>query len=118
MAAAKQMSVKKTTYEKWFNQIVTLSMFTPHHEDDPADPSCRWGQPSILWGGSGIGKSARIKQLARRAGLECRVVMPAQRLPEDFAGVLTPNPSSPTGVSIECLLPAVRSLIAAGGGVL
>lgn len=106
------------TYERWFNEITKISLFTPHFEDVPTDPKCRWGQPTIFWGGSGTAKSARIKQAARSAGMDCRVILPGQRLPEDFAGVLVPNPTAVGGNSIECLLPAVRHLIEKGRGVL
>jgi hypothetical protein len=119
MASNKIATPTRPTVEQWFEELALISLCTPHHEDNPLEATCRWGQPAIFWGGSGIGKSARIKQAAKKAGLTCEVVFPSQRQPEDFSGVLTPNPSSPEGVSIECLLPPIRKLMRNGGnGVL
>jgi len=114
--AAKKIEKIRPTAERYFADLALLSISTP--QDNPADPKCRWGMPTIFWGGSGIGKSDQIKQAGARANLHVEVLMPGQQQPENFSGVLIPNPNSPEGVSIQCLLPAVRRLNRLGKGIL
>jgi len=114
--AAKKLEVKRATVERHFVDLTTLAVSTP--QDNPADPKCRWGLPTVFWGGSGIGKSDQIRQAGARAGLHVEVLMPGQQQPENFSGVLIPNPNSPEGVTIQCLLPAVRRLNRLGKGIL
>jgi hypothetical protein len=114
--AAKKIEQKRQTVERYFTELTTLAISTP--QDDPADPKCRWGMPAAFWGGSGIGKSDQVKQAGARANLGVEVLFPGQQQPENFSGVLVPNPNSPEGVSIQCLLPAVRRLNRIGKGIL
>lgn len=104
------------TYEDHLEEIIAIMMMTP--QSNPARPDCQWGQPAMFWGGSGIGKSDHMHQAAAYAGVPCEVLFPGQRQPEEFSGVLTPNANVPEGVSIECLLPAVRRLNKLGEGLL
>lgn len=120
MAAAKasnaRIEISEPTYEQWFSDITTVMMMTP--QSNPVLKTCGWGQPTMFWGGSGIGKSEQVRQVAASIGLPYEVLFPGQRQPEDFSGVLVPSPSSPEGVSIQCLLPAVRRLNRLGSGLL
>jgi hypothetical protein len=97
-----------------FEKVVETSLMVPM--GDPNDAQCTWGLPTIFWGLSGIAKSDRIRQAAAAADLPCEVIMPGQRQPEDFSGVLVPNGNG--SVSIECLLQAIRILNKHGRGVL
>jgi hypothetical protein len=97
-----------------FTEVAAVSIMTPM--GNPHDPTCTWGLPSIFWGGSGIAKSDRIKQVAASAGLICEVILPGQKQPEDFSGV--PIPVGNGEVRVECLLPQVRKLNAAKRGIL
>lgn len=45
---------------------------------------CNMGLPAVLWGLSGIAKSAIIKQAAKKLGLHPEVVFPSTHAPEDF----------------------------------
>ncbi len=76
----------------------------------PNDPDCLMGLPICWWGLPGIGKSARIKDGARSVGLHTEVIFPSHRQPEDFAGVPVMAPGG--GLTIECILGAVRKLLA------
>lgn len=114
----KKLDEQRTTYEEHFENLALIALSTPHYQDHPHDPNCRWGQPAIFWGGSGLGKSARVGQVSTKMALKCHAILPSQRQPEDFGGVIVPNASKPEGVSIECMLPAVRHLNKLGKGVL
>lgn len=111
-----KIETPEPTYERWFTDITTVMLMTP--QSNPGNQTCGWGQPVMFWGGSGIGKSDQIRQAGAHTGLPYEVLFPGQRQPEDFSGVLTPNPNSPEGVSIQCLLPAVRRLNRLGKGLL
>jgi hypothetical protein len=91
-----------------------VSILTPL--GDPTEDKCIWGAPACFWGLPAVAKSESIKQAAFAAGLGCGIVMPGQRQPEDFSGVLISTPDG--NVRSECLLGAVRLLNAYGAGVL
>jgi hypothetical protein len=82
---------------------------------DPRSDSCPMGMPGILWGLSGIGKSAIIKQAAAKLGLHVEVVYPGTHAPEDFSSlpvVLADKLMS------ACMLTQVTILNDMGGGLL
>lgn len=116
MAATKKIQKIRATVERHFSDLALLAISTP--QDNPTSERCRWGMPVAFWGGSGIGKSDQIRQAGARANLPVEVLMPGQLQPESFSGVLVPNAKNPEGVSIECLLPAVRRLNRIGRGIL
>lgn len=43
--------------------------------------------PVLIWGAPGTGKTAAVRQLAKRAGLRCETVIASIREPSDFAGL-------------------------------
>jgi hypothetical protein len=45
------------------------------------------GQPVLLWGGPGEGKSAVVEQVAAQLGRPCEVVIGSVREASDFAGL-------------------------------
>jgi len=100
--------------EPYFEDIVYCSLLVPVR-GNPNSPDCMWGLPCIFWGLSGIAKTGRIELGAAKAGLHCEVVYPATKQPEDFSGVLVPGPK---GITIECMMPAIRKLMEVGSGVL
>jgi len=83
---------------------------------DPNDPNCMWGLPLLIWGNPGIGKSSRIKKLAALLQTYAGVVLPAGRLPEDFAGLAVQDGKG--GVNLVSILMAVRELVEIGEGIL
>jgi hypothetical protein len=74
-----------------------------------------WGINLNVIGGSGIAKSARIRQLSRLMGLPIFPIFVATKAPEHIGGfpVMGPN-----GFSLECALQQVRSAIDAEKSVL
>lgn len=63
--------------------ILVISLMVPM--GDPNDADCPWGLPIILWGLSGIAKSAKVKQACKRLGLKLCEVFPSQLSPENFS---------------------------------
>lgn len=100
--------------EDHFEDLVSASAMVPL--GDPTQPNCRYGLKSCFWGPSGIGKSEIIKQGAEKVGLEVRVLVPGQRQPEDFSGVVVANGQG--GITVECILGAVRDLNEIGKGII
>lgn len=111
--AEKNETVELQDIEAHLEKVISTAIMVPM--GNPNKPDCRWGLPCIFWGLSGIGKSARIEAGCSAVGLQCEVVYPGTRQPEDFAGVVVPTAD---GIKIECLLPAVRRLVKAGKGLL
>jgi hypothetical protein len=91
-----------------------VSIMTPM--GDPYDEKCIWGAPVCYWGLPAVAKSDKIEQAAIEANLNYATIYPGQRQPEDFSGVLVPDGKG--GVTIECLLGAVRYLNGLGRGVI
>jgi hypothetical protein len=83
---------------------------------DPNNPACIWGAPVCYWGLPATAKSDKIEQAAMEANLHYATVYPGQRQPEDFSGVLVPAKEG--GVTMECLIGAVRYLNTIGRGVI
>jgi hypothetical protein len=98
----------------YMKETAVVAIMTPM--GDPHDPKCIWGAPTCYWGLPATAKSDKIEQAALEANLAFATIYPGQRQPEDFAGVLVPNGQG--GVSIECLLGAVRWLNSIGRGVI
>ena len=94
--------------------ILSVSMLVPM--GDPSDPDCIWGAPLLLEGPPGIGKTKRVAQAANSVHLPMRTVYLGTRQPEDMAGA--PMPDGKGGITIECILPAVRELTTLGYGLL
>jgi hypothetical protein len=103
-----------TVPENLMDDLITASLMVPL--DDPLLPHCRYGLKSIFWGLSGIGKSDQVKQAAARVNLECDVITPGQKKPEDFDGVIMPDGKG--GAVVVCMLYAVRKMNALGEGVI
>ena len=78
----------RITVERYFENIIEVAIMTPM--GDPLKGKCRMGLPAIFWGLSGIGKSARVLQAAKSVQIPLLDIRP---------------------VSIECILPGVRTLI-------
>ena len=101
---------------KDWTTMTAIALATPivepgHH---PSEPQTIWGPPLNHIGLSGIGKSARLKKIARAVGLPgVHVVFVSTKQPASFEGAAVPTPD---GIIIECILPAARKCIAAGGG--
>jgi MoxR-like ATPase len=73
--------------------------------------------PVLLWGEPGIGKSARIEQLAAGLGVPLETVIASVHEPSDFAGLpVIGNDPAGTGVTMAPPDWAVR-LAAAGHGI-
>ena len=83
---------------------------------DPKDKDCIWGLPLLIWGDPGIGKSTRIKKAAVSLKCKAGVILPAGRLPEDFAGL--PVQDGKGGVNLVSILYAIRELVEIGEGIL
>lgn len=98
----------------YMKEAASIAIMTP--VGDPQDPSCVWGAPVCFWGLPATAKSDRIEQAAIEANLPYATIYPGQRQPEDFSGVIVPKEGG--GVTIECLIGAVRYLNAIGRGVI
>lgn len=97
-------------------QFLAVAFSTPlgRPDEKPGRGTIR-GIPTNVVGLSGVGKSERIFAAARAIGLTCWPVYAATKAPEDFTGVAVPTP---TGVLLECILPAARNAIEQGSGVI
>ena len=81
----------------------------PYHPTDP------WGINLNASGGSGIGKTGRIKALGQFLGLPVFPIFVATKAPEHIGGFPVMTPS---GFTLECALPQVRAAIAARRAIL
>lgn len=99
----------------FMKETAYISIMTPFLDQDPNDPNCIWGAPAMYWGLPAVAKSSRVAQAAHEANMLCNVIFPGQQQPEDFSGVLA---QGPTGLTIECMLGAVRRLNPIGRGVI
>ncbi len=102
-----------STLEQFLSVALLTPIFDPMSHTSPADPTVIWGVPVNLVGLSGIAKTARIKQIARAAGIPAHSVYAPTKQPEDFTGAYVPTPD---GLVIECVLPAARKCIDRGFG--
>jgi hypothetical protein len=99
---------------KYMKETAFAAIMTPM--GDPFDPNCIWGAPTCYWGLPATAKSDKIEQASIEANLSFSTIYPGQRQPEDFSGVIVPSPGG--GVTIECLIGAVRWLNSVGRGVI
>jgi MoxR-like ATPase len=58
-----------------------------HHVIDALAVALQIGQPVLLWGGPGEGKSALVESVAEQLGRPCEVVVGSVREASDFAGL-------------------------------
>jgi hypothetical protein len=98
-----------------FDEIISAALMVPMSVTGPSDPNCIWGLPVAFWGKSGIAKSDKIRQGAARVGLECRVIYPGQKQPEDFSELPVVIDNQ---LRSACMLGQVNELNAIGRGVL
>lgn len=80
-----------------------------------AQLGCNMGMPSVLWGLSGIGKSAIIKQSAKKLGLHTEVIYPGTHAPEDFSALPVVLDNK---LMSACMLTQIDLLNSMGGGLL
>lgn len=73
------------------------------------------GLPTVLWGLSGIAKSAIIKQTAQKIGLPLEIVYPGTHAPEDFSSLPVVIDNK---LMSACMLSQVTALNQLGGGLL
>jgi len=92
--------------------VMLAALMTPMK--DPRQ-GCDMGMPTILWGLSGIGKSAIIKQAAAKLGLHVEVVYPGTHAPEDFSSLPVVLQDK---LMSACMLTQVTILNELGGGLL
>lgn len=92
----------------YMKDVAKVAISTPL--GNPHEPKCVWGAPVCFWGLPAVAKSDKIKQAAAECNLAAGVIMPGQRQPEDFAGVLVPDARSESGVRSECLIRAISYL--------
>lgn len=104
-----------SSLEDYLAVALLTPLFDPTRHTSPTDPTVIWGIPVNLVGLSGVGKSARIKAIGRSVGLNVHTVYAGTKQPEDFSGAFVPTPN---GIVIECVLPAARRCIEAGGGLI
>lgn len=65
----------------------TSASLNSHHVLDALAIAVQVGQPVLLWGGPGEGKSALVESVAAQLGRPCEVVVGSIREASDFAGL-------------------------------
>jgi len=96
--------------EKLLSIVVQVPM------DDPSDPNCRMGAPTLIWGPPGIGKSGRVDNVGLRLGLGTATVYLSTHQPEDISGVFMSDGKG--GAITVCPLPQVNYLVSQQRGIL
>lgn len=66
----------------------------------------RMGLPVLIWGDPGVGKTSRIKQIARSCGLHPEVIIASIRTPEDFLGLPVPEKQADGSMAVRYVPPA------------
>jgi len=115
MSTANQLVELSTSLEEWLQ----IMMLTPL--SNPLDLDCLWGVPVMIHGAPGIGKTARVKDVARSLNLFMETVELAGKQPEDAGGAPFLRKNAQTGIEevwIACTLPAVNELNNHGHGIL
>ena len=97
----------------YLESILLVALMTPMK--DPRHADCMMGMPIVLWGLSGVGKSAIIKQAAAKLGLHVEIVYPGTHSPEDFGTLPVVIQDK---LMAACMLAQVTILNEVGGGVL
>ncbi len=111
------LEVRPITPTDW-PLMLAVNMSTPivNPGSHPRDPSVIWCPGLNTVGLSGLGKSYRIKAIARAAGVKnVHTVFVSTKSPASFEGAAVPTSN---GIIIECILPAARKCIDAGGGLI
>jgi hypothetical protein len=97
--------------------FLTVMLLTPIGEPDlpPSHHSVIWGVPVLLEGLSGVSKTKKVRACSKALGIDAHYVYAGPKQPEDFGGmpVLTAD-----GVVMDCVLPAAKRCINAGGGLI
>lgn len=86
-----------------FEKQVLTCLLTPL--GDPRKSTVDWGIAGNWIGGSGVGKSARLRQLVRATGMNCHALFAATKTPEHIGGFPAYTPEG--GFSLKCALPQV-----------
>ena len=97
------------------SEVVEVCVAAPM-DGYPGHADCHWGLPLLIEGEPGLGKTARIKQLANVLMVKAKSLFAAQHPPEDFSGALIPDGSG--GARQICPLAQVRALIKEGKGII
>jgi hypothetical protein len=80
-------------------QLMAIAMQTPGVGGGPLQPL---GLPVMFWGAPGVGKTARINEIANALGFYSVTVLASIRTPEDFLGVPVPyKPGSDEDPNVE-----------------
>lgn len=106
------------------DKIILVLLMTPMGDPRPIlgpdgtviqQLGCNMGLPAVLWGLSGIGKSAIIKQAAKKLGLHTEVVYPGTHAPEDFSSLPVVLNNQ---LHAACMLTQITNLNQISGGLL
>lgn len=100
--------------EATLENIIKVGIVVPL--GDPHSPLCHWGIPLLIWGEIGIGKSERIKAIGEELKMYTGIILPAGRLPEDFAGVAVQDGKG--GLQLACMMKPINELVGIGEGLL
>lgn len=101
--------------EMYLVVMALTPLVDPEVNQHPSDPNCKWGPGVNMVGLNSTRKSAISKSIGRRTGLGVWVANAPTKQPDDFGGVVVPTQS---GIVLECILPAARACMHAGGGIL
>lgn len=97
------------------SEVVEVCVAAPM-DGYPGKDGCLWGMPALIEGEPGLGKTARVKQLANVLVVKAKSLFAAQHPPEDFSGALIPDGEG--GARQICPLAQVRALIKEGKGII
>lgn len=106
----------RTEYIDNIEEAVTVLVLCPANGNNPGDANCTWGQPGILWGAPGIGKSKRVEFVGKDLALTTEALIPSTHAPESVSGALVPDGKG--GARIVSMLGGVRRLIEDKQGIL
>jgi len=106
------LEVKPITPTNWplmLAATMSTPLIDPQAGQHPRDPEVIWCPPLNSIGLSGIGKSHRIKWIARNCGINgVHTVLTSTKQPASFEGACVPTAN---GIVVECILPAARKCI-------
>jgi MoxR-like ATPase len=114
MSNDKKGQMMASTLEARLEDVLSLLYCVPM--GNPIEPDCIWGGVPVLHGKPGIGKTARVKQSAKKLKLKLGIVELGGRQPEDASGA--PFLTKDDQLVIACILGAANEVNAAGRGVL
>jgi hypothetical protein len=104
-----------TTLEQFLVTMMMTPIVNPLDPKSLYSPMTSWGVSTVLEGLSGLGKSKRVSDIGQLVGLATYCFSGATKSPDDFSGVYVPTTN---GLLVECVLPAARSIINKGKGVI